>query len=277
MTVKLCATATLPTFIKPQATRSHVGNLGTGAGIVAAGDASAQVVFDGLEIGHDGAPTDTSESVKECPASGSPGIVLKPDEAALLSEERQGGEDLDCRVSAFIDPSITIGALELRHVEVNLVKSLSDPQRTKPTFPQFRILALVNFGKYLSTDGGTPGVVNAQFNDNRMVVSGRFANVVSAHFGAISAGIRGFSMDFNEQQRSFIAEGGQVSAGNGVSTTTLYFSEVAFVEVFDKKRDAWRLAKLRAPIDVTRTGLGLLFRLVTDLGSSSFLHLFRLR
>lgn len=274
VSLKLCAQAAfLPSFLAPMQTQSHVGDLGSGGGVVPPGPARASLRFHGLVIGHDGAPVDDgSPGVTTCPGD-TTGELGQPERGLIQDEQR---EYLDCRVEAQLEPNFALGPLDLRQIRINLVRRLSD-QTTVPSRPQFRILALVKFGKYLSTDGGTAGVINAQFNDQRMVVVGRFADVVSVRFGAASAGIRGFSMDFSQQQRSFVAEGGQLSAGNagGVSSTTLYFSEIAFVEVRDKQGN-FKIARLHAPIDVKRTGLGLLFRLVTDLGSTSFLHLFKL-
>lgn len=271
----LCATARFPSFLTPKQTQSHVGDLSKpGSAIIPPGDAGVFVNFNGLVIGPDGGLVDDgSPDVKTCPTKQTPRFASDSPEGRLLHDEER--ESLDCRVEAEIDETIALGALELQEIKVNLVRRLSD-QTTVPGRPQFRIVALVKFGKYLSVDGGAFGVINAQFNDHRMVVAGHFSDVVSVRFGAVNAGIRGFSMDFSEQQRSFIAEGGQVSTGGGgVSTTTLYFSEIAFVETRTKNGD-FKIAKLRAPVDVKRTGLGLLFRLVTDLGSTSFLHLFKL-
>jgi hypothetical protein len=272
--VKLCASvALLPSFLTPKQTQSHVGDLGSGGGIIPPGDATVSLKFRGLVIGHDGIPVNDTPPVTECPADTKPS-GLTPQELQLLKDEQQ--EYLDCRVEAQLDSTFALGPLELRQVNVNLIRALSDKQTT-PSRPQFRVLALVKFGKYLSTDGGTSGVINAQFNNRRMVVAGHFADVVNVRFGVVSAGIRGFSMDFSDQQRSFVAEGGQISSAGsaGVSTTTLYFSEIAFVEVRGKNGE-FKIAKLRAPVDVKRTGLGLLFRLVSDLGSMSFLHIFKL-
>lgn len=274
--VKLCGRASLlPSFLSPKQTQSHVGDLASGNGVIPPGEAKASVTFKGLVLGPDGSPVvdPASPDLFVCDGGNQPSNTLSPTELRLLKAEQR--EVLDCRVSAQIEDNIALGPLELRQINVNLIRKLTDG--TVPTRPQFRILALVKFGKYLSTDGGTSGVINAQFNNQRMVVAGRFDDVVNVRFGVVSAGIRGFTMDFSDQRRSFIAEGGQVSSGGsaGVSTTTLYFSEIAFVEVKDKSGN-FKVSKLSAPVDVKRTALGLLFRLVTDLGSTSFLHLFKL-
>ena len=274
--VKLCGRASLlPAFLSPKQTQSHVGDLASGSGVIPPGDAKASLSFRGLVLGPDGSPVADPSSPDSfvCDGDTQPSNTLSPTELHLLKAEQR--EVLDCRVSAQIEDNIALGPLELRQINVNLIRKLTDG--TVPTRPQFRILALVKFGKYLSTDGATSGVINAQFNNQRMVVAGRFDDVVSVRFGVVSAGIRGFTMDFSDQRRSFVAEGGQVSTGGpaGVSTTTLYFSEIAFVEVKDKSGN-FKVSKLSAPVDVKRTGLGLLFRLVTDLGSTSFLHLFKL-